>query len=101
MNPYRDALTRAIDEAAAATGGKFQILDALSGKEAYIQTVQIGDSVCHCGRPGAKPRKWNTPKGLARGYFCDDCEVALDLARRYLKAKLYTKAGQALERVAS
>ena len=87
MSTYRDALTRAVD--AAATPGR-SIIDVLAG-----------DSVCHCGRPGAKPRKWNTPKGVARGYFCDDCEVALDLARRHLVDGLVTRAWQTLERVAS
>ena len=88
MTAYRDALTRAIE--AAATPGR-TIIDALAG-----------DSVCHCGRPNAKPRKWlRNGHDTVRGFFCDDCEVALDLARRHLVAGLVTRAGQALERVAS
>ena len=97
MTAYRDALTRAVE--AAAAPGRRTIIDALAD-----------DSACLCERPNAKPRKWHRPvKGpggrmttaVTRGFFCDDCEVALDLARRHLVAGLVTKAGQALERVAS
>jgi hypothetical protein len=51
-----------------------------------LDALATPPAVCACGRPGAKPRHWNSPQGRRAGYFCDPCDAKVALGRLWLRA---------------